>query len=522
MKRFNTTGTCFPQMHYMVDISERVEQIKGMVDQGDYFCINRGRQYGKTTTLQAIKVRLDSEYSVFNLSFESASDTMFSSIEKMCSYFLWQLNYAIEYGEVNKVCADAVKLLKEYTSNDFSPVEVPIFKSVVNRICSMNQYGLVLLIDEVDQAGNFPSFIKFLGILREMFLNRSKLLTFHSVILVGVYDIKNRKMRLEREHQYNSPWNIAVPFDINMSLHTDGIAGMLAEYKSDHRLDFDENFVAGMIYDYTHGYPFMVSRLCQIIDQKGYGWDYQGVLSSVHDILNEQNTLFDDMVKKMDDFPQLRKLLTSILYTGESQAVSLYEKYIQLGLQFCFLRDEGGTVKIANRITETFQYNLFAVEQRGNFITTHGSIDNSQFIHDGILDVRRLIERFVVIFNDIYSDKDESFVVRHGRQFFLLYLKQVINRIGNYYIEAETRNESRTDVVIDYLGHQYVIEMKIWRGNSYVERSYNERGEQQLAEYLEYFHLDIGYLVSFCFHHNKQPGIHEVAVGRKKVIEAVV
>jgi len=272
-----------------------------------------------------------------------------------------------------------------------------------------------------------------------------------------------------------------------------------------------------MIYDYTRGYPFMVSRLCQIIDQKGYGWDYQGVLSSVHDLLNEQNTLFDDMVKKMDDFPQLRKLLTSILYTGERQTVSLYEKYIQLGLQFCFLREEGGTVKIANRITETFLYNLFAVEQRENSITTRGSIDKSQFIHDGILDVRRLIERFVVNFNEIYSDRDESFVERHGRQFFLLYLKPVINGIGNYYIEAETRDESRTDVVIDYLGHQYVIEMKIWRGNAY-----NERGERQLAEYLDYFHLDTGYLVSFCFNRNKQPGIHEVAVGDKKIIEAVV
>ena len=49
---------------------------------------------------------------------------------------------------------------------------------------------------------------------------------------------------------------------------------------------------------------------------------------------------------------------------------------------------------------------------------------------------------------------------------------QIINGTGNYYIEARTRNDERTDMIIDYLGHQYVIEMKIWRGNAY-----NERGE---------------------------------------------
>ncbi|WP_242848167.1 hypothetical protein [Ruminococcus sp. HUN007] len=46
-KRFNITGACFPDEHYMVDISERLEKIRSMIIQGDYFIINRGRQYGK-------------------------------------------------------------------------------------------------------------------------------------------------------------------------------------------------------------------------------------------------------------------------------------------------------------------------------------------------------------------------------------------------------------------------------------------------------------------------------------------
>lgn len=57
-KRFNTTGACFPEQHYMVDITERLAAIKKMIDCGDYFVINRGRQYGKTTTLNALETEV--------------------------------------------------------------------------------------------------------------------------------------------------------------------------------------------------------------------------------------------------------------------------------------------------------------------------------------------------------------------------------------------------------------------------------------------------------------------------------
>lgn len=52
-RTFNITADCKPSLHYMVDISDRLEQIKKMIDDGKYFTINRARQYGKTTTLRA-------------------------------------------------------------------------------------------------------------------------------------------------------------------------------------------------------------------------------------------------------------------------------------------------------------------------------------------------------------------------------------------------------------------------------------------------------------------------------------
>ena len=51
MKKFCVTGICVPSKHYMVDISQKIDKIIKLVNDGCYFTINRARQYGKTTTL---------------------------------------------------------------------------------------------------------------------------------------------------------------------------------------------------------------------------------------------------------------------------------------------------------------------------------------------------------------------------------------------------------------------------------------------------------------------------------------
>src|SRR5574344_1859309 len=69
-KFFNVTGACFPEDHYMVNLDKRLSEIKGMVDRGNYFVINRGRQYGKSTTLFALAEYLRKDYVVAHLDFQ--------------------------------------------------------------------------------------------------------------------------------------------------------------------------------------------------------------------------------------------------------------------------------------------------------------------------------------------------------------------------------------------------------------------------------------------------------------------
>lgn len=51
----------------------------------------------------------------------------------------------------------------------------------------------------------------------------------------------------------------------------------------------------------------------------------------------------------------------------------------------------------------------------------------------------------------------------------------------------------------------WIIEMKLWRGNAY-----NERGERQLMDYLDYYHLEKGYMLSFNFNKKKEIGVKKL------------
>lgn len=72
-------------------------------------------------------------------------------------------------------------------------------------------------------------------------------------------------------------------------------------------------------------------------------------------------------------------------------------------------------------------------------------------------------------------------------------------------------------MIVDYHGEQFIIELKIWHG-----QEYNSRGEKQLFEYLDAYHVNHGYVLSFNFNKKKKVGLQEIMVGNKKITEAIV
>ncbi len=82
---------------------------------------------------------------------------------------------------------------------------------------------------------------------------------------------------------------------------------------------------------------------------------------------------------------------------------------------------------------------------------------------------------------------------------FLCFLKPIINGTGFYYVEPETRNSERMDIVVSYGTEEFIIELKIWHGEQY-----RKKGIAQLEKYMNGRNAKRGYLVSFSFLENKE------------------
>lgn len=532
-KVFNTTAVCIPKEHYMVNLDERLKKIKVFVDAGKYFTINRARQYGKTTTLRALYLYLQGEYYVVSMDFQTFGSAEFQTETIFSRSFANSFLRSLKRNPVNKTeqLNEAMAQLEKSVAsqNDFFALKA-LFEQL-GDICAVSDKPIVLMIDEVDSASNNQVFLDFLAQLRAQYMERDIYPTFRSVILAGVYDVKNLrgKIRPEDEHKYNSPWNIAADFDISMSFSKNEIAGMFTEYEADYKTGMNVDEMAGLLFDDTSGYPFLVSRLCQLMDEvvckketygsKSAAWTKEGFYEAQRLILAEKNMLFESLSEKLVSYPELNDMLKSLLFTGKPIVFNYYEPSIGVASMFGFVKNKNGMLVVANRIFETWLYNFYlsAADMQKKEIYAASLMDKNQFIVNGCLNMRLILEKFVVHFHDLYGDQNETFLEEEGRKYFLLYLHPIINGTGNYYIEAQTRGQKRTDVIVDYRGHQYVIEMKIWRG-----QEYNNRGEKQLAGYLDDYHVNKGYMVSFNFNRKKKTGIREIVFNDKVIIEAVV
>lgn len=247
-------------------------------------------------------------------------------------------------------------------------------------ICEKADKPVVLMIDEIDSAANNQVFLDFLSQLRNYYLQRERkgTETFHSVILAGVYDVKNlkRKIRPEEEQKVNSPWNIAVDFDLNMSFSKDEIAEMIREYESDENTGMDVDEMAELIYAETSGYPFLVCRLCKIMDEELTGtagfethfeaWSREGFLAAVRKVVLEKNTLFDSLNHKLEEYPELERVISKLLFNGEKIVYNPDVEEIDIAIMFGLAKREEATVVIANRIFETRLYNRFLTSEEWN------------------------------------------------------------------------------------------------------------------------------------------------------------
>ena len=495
-KRFNTTGTCFPQRHYMADVSAKFDVALKLVEYGEYFAINRPRQYGKTTMLYMLsdELRKSDEYIVFNTSFEGLGDAIFNDEKTFASGFVSVLGrYATVYAPnlVNWINEQSIKVDSLKILSDF-----------ITELVIKADKKIILLIDEVDKSSNNQLFVSFLAMLRNKYLERSSFPTFHSIVLAGLYDVKSLKLKLRpnEEAKYNSPWNIATDFNVVMELQPNEIVPMLEDYAAEQNVSMNTEGVAHALFYFTSGYPFLVSAMCKIVDEDIMPlkseriWTEFDIETAANKMIKSEHSItnFDTLIKNLENSPELYDLIYRLVIENEYIPYNLHAPVINFALQHGIVSNGPEGLMIQNRIYREIIANYMTVKTIVERKSLNIETSAAYLLDNNALDMRKVLLKFQELMKIEYSKKDSTFIERHGRLLFLAFLKPIINGKGYAFKEPEISEERRMDIAVSFFQHKYIIELKMWHGNVA-----HKKGLVQLGDYLDRQNQAEGYLVIF-------------------------
>ncbi len=154
-KKFNITGTCIPAKHYMADTSDKLRKVLDLIEAGEYFTINRPRQYGKTTTMSVMNRLLQTkpEYLSILTSFEGVGDLVFQDEKSFSGMFLELLEKRIrQQGFLN--WADFLKAESLITTG------LKEMSVTITELVRRSGKKIVLFIDEVDKSSKARKLMK--------------------------------------------------------------------------------------------------------------------------------------------------------------------------------------------------------------------------------------------------------------------------------------------------------------------------------------------------------------------------
>ena len=498
-KEFNITGICHPDYHYMVDTSAKVKDVMEMVEKGKYFTINRPRQYGKTTTLGKIQETLEKHpsYIPIKMNFQGVDGKWHKSDEAFAQMFFNQLKKVLRFTH-----PDVQPFLKKTAP---TIQDMGTLSEAITDLTHQLKGKITLLIDEVDASSNFEPFLNFLGMLRTKYLDRfnPQNFTFHSIILAGVHDIKTLKFKMRgKEAEYNSPWNIAADFKVEMSFNPEEIATMLRDYREAEAVEMDIPTIAERLYYHTAGYPFLVSKLCKTIaedilpQEANKNWTVEFVETAVQLLLKENNTNFDSLIKNLENNQALYNLVYRVIIEGEKILFNPDEPVINLGKIYGVFKDNG-RLKVHNRIYEQRIYNYMTAKTAVNSLRGY-NFGEHFLLDDNALDMKAVLLKFQQFMKEQHSRKNKLFLEEESRIIFLAFFAPILNGQGHSFKEVQTSLEKRLDVVVTYFQHRYIIELKRWYGPKA-----HEKGLDQLADYLDIHGVNEGYLLIFDYRADK-------------------
>jgi len=211
--------------------------------------------------------------------------------------------------------------------------------------------------------------------------------------------------------------------------------------------------------------------------------------------------------------------LYDVLIVGTKRTFSFGNPSIDIGLIYGIIKREEQFVNVSNRIYEITICDYFISKDEESKNKRISGILQRDVVKDGKFDMELCLRKFAEHYAELFNEDDAGFLERNGRLLFLSYLKPLINGQGFYHIESQFTDLRRMDIVVDFGCEQFIVELKVWRGEKAELEAY-----EQLIGYMDTKNADRGYLLVFDFRleKNKERKVEWVGVGGKRILEVMV
>jgi hypothetical protein len=487
MKRFfNVSGLCIPDRHYMVDPLRGLNEIiLELIRNEYYFTIHAPRQTGKTTLLRALMNQINADGN------------------RICLYFSVETagyrSITVDEANrnINKAIVESAKsfLPEGYWPNHLEKAGEMSFKDFVMQWSRDLPKALVLLIDEIDALYD-DTLISVLRQLRDGFQFRPGAFP-SSVALVGLRDVREYKEKVRDKNLSigsGSPFNIKAKTLTISNFTRIQIASLLQQYTDEGGQVFDDEMI-DLIYLLTGGQPWLVNALANEITVEILLRDtskpitVEIVNQAKENLILRRDTHLDSLIDKLMD-PRILPIVDAVI-SGADVEYDNFNDNLQYAIDLGIIKKSGSGIMISNEIYKEIIPRVLNLSFTVNMLP---KVSPEWFIKpDGRLDMDALLREF----QDFYREHAESWLDKFsfhesGKQLLLMaFLQRIVNGGGSISREMAV-GRGRTDLVVEFNGDTFVLELKIKRSDTNMERSY-----KQLFHYLDQLNQSHGYLILF-------------------------
>ncbi len=492
-RRFNTTGPCRPDKHYMISAVGRLPEVPGLVEDEAYFVVHAPRQTGKTTAIRALAEELTAsgQYAALRFSCEVGEP------------------FGDDVGAAQRGVLDRIRDRAESAlPPEWRPPPWPdapdatLFAKALTAWARACPKPLVLFFDEID-ALRGASLNSVLRQLRDGYDERPHNFP-SSVMLCGLRDVRDYKAASGGDpHRLgtSSPFNIKVK-SLRLGDFTPGeVTELYGQHTADTGQEFTREAVARAV-ELTGGQPWLVNALArEVVEEIGVPVSEPVTADHMEQakerLILARATHLDSLAARLAE-PAVHRVIAPVL-AGTTARFDPYDN------DLLYVRDLGlvastAPVRIANPIYSEVVARVLGAEAEANVVA-----DPRAFVlPDGRLDFPLLLREFSAFWVE-HGDILTTDVVYHevAPQLVMMgFLHRVVN--GGGYVSRECGiGRGRIDLLVRWphtdadgkrRWQREALELKVWReGDADPLRD----GLAQLDGYLDRLGLGTGVLVVF-------------------------